>query len=316
MHAYVKKKGMDIMINFENIQYTKYFIRIVELGNMTAVAQELFISQSYLSRIVHELEDTLHVELFVHTKKKVILTSAGEAFYRYCKGLRAAYDEFFEKATALQGTVLGSLRVGYPKSGEQHIYGVSKIFTGRFPEVKIHYIRQGYYNQLAMLENDELDIIFMHSLELQNAKKRIQSLEIAKLPQMVLMNVENPLAKRSTVVFPELRDQKFILPSRDVQPAKVDLFFRTCSETGFVPKIYSYHYLYADYRMDIAVHKDIVSIVPTMWENPSKERYLKYVPLLGFPPDDISVAWDSHSKNGMIQQYIHAVKTYQETLPV
>ncbi|WP_296057614.1 LysR family transcriptional regulator [uncultured Amphritea sp.] len=56
----------------------KYFLRIAELGSVSAAARELFIAQPALSNQVSALEKELEVELFVRTVKGVQPTPAGE----------------------------------------------------------------------------------------------------------------------------------------------------------------------------------------------------------------------------------------------
>lgn len=56
----------------------KYFLRIAELGSVSAAARELFIAQPALSNQVSALEKELEIELFTRTVKGVQLTPAGE----------------------------------------------------------------------------------------------------------------------------------------------------------------------------------------------------------------------------------------------
>lgn len=56
----------------------KYFLRIAELGSVSAAARDLFIAQPALSHQVSALEKDLGIELFIRTVKGVQLTPAGE----------------------------------------------------------------------------------------------------------------------------------------------------------------------------------------------------------------------------------------------
>lgn len=46
------------------------FVRIAERGQLVAVARELGIGQSTVTRHLHELEETLGVSLFVRTTRR------------------------------------------------------------------------------------------------------------------------------------------------------------------------------------------------------------------------------------------------------
>lgn len=56
----------------------KYFLKIAELGSVSAAARELYIAQPALSNQISALEKTLGVSLFTRTVKGVQLTPAGE----------------------------------------------------------------------------------------------------------------------------------------------------------------------------------------------------------------------------------------------
>lgn len=56
----------------------KYFLRIAELGGVSAAARDLFIAQPALSHQISALEKDLGVKLFIRSVKGVQLTPAGE----------------------------------------------------------------------------------------------------------------------------------------------------------------------------------------------------------------------------------------------
>ena len=66
-----------------DIQYFSEFIKLVEIGNFMEAADELFISQSTLSKHINALEKELEVSLFDRTTRRVKLTQAGRALLPY-----------------------------------------------------------------------------------------------------------------------------------------------------------------------------------------------------------------------------------------
>jgi len=63
----------------------RYFLAIVQYKTFTAAADELYISQSSLSKSIKALENELGCELFSRGSKNVELTTEGQAFYNYAK---------------------------------------------------------------------------------------------------------------------------------------------------------------------------------------------------------------------------------------
>jgi DNA-binding transcriptional LysR family regulator len=73
------------------IRQIQYFLSIVDTGSFSAAADEHYISQSSLSKVILALEKELAVPLFDRSKRKVSLTEAGEAFLRHARQFNAGY---------------------------------------------------------------------------------------------------------------------------------------------------------------------------------------------------------------------------------
>src|SRR5512136_3042097 len=73
------------------IRQIQYFLSIVDTGSYSAAAEEQYISQSSLSKVILALEKELAAPLFDRSKRKVSLTEAGEAFLRHARLLNANY---------------------------------------------------------------------------------------------------------------------------------------------------------------------------------------------------------------------------------
>ena len=89
-----------------------YIKTIADERNMTRAAQKLFVTQPSLSHCVTNIEDQLGVRLFTRTSGGLILTYAGEKYYRMaCEVLRvyASFEsEIVEERTLSHGRVTDS----------------------------------------------------------------------------------------------------------------------------------------------------------------------------------------------------------------
>lgn len=74
-----------------NFTGVKYFLTIVEEGNISAAARTLFISQQALSEQLKRLECEIGTPL-IH-RSPFRLTEAGECFYEGCKKLTSVYND-------------------------------------------------------------------------------------------------------------------------------------------------------------------------------------------------------------------------------
>lgn len=61
------------------------FLRVAELGSFSAVAQQLGLARSVVTRQIAALETHLGVKLMVRSTRRLALTSAGTAYLEKCR---------------------------------------------------------------------------------------------------------------------------------------------------------------------------------------------------------------------------------------
>ena len=74
-----------------DIAQVQYVLAVAAAGSFSAAAEELYISQSSLSKQVIALERELGVALFDRSKRQIALTPAGAAFLAHARAIDAAY---------------------------------------------------------------------------------------------------------------------------------------------------------------------------------------------------------------------------------
>ena len=77
-----------------NIRNLKYLIEIERSGSLSAAAQKLYISQSYLSRVVHDTEQEYHLTVFTRDRRGLTLTAGGRLFLQMAQALLHQAAEF------------------------------------------------------------------------------------------------------------------------------------------------------------------------------------------------------------------------------
>ncbi len=93
----------------------KHFLAILEYNSFSNAAEEMFISQSALSKQIKSLENELGTALFVRSNNKISLSPGGNLFSKYAKIINEAYEAMIRELSSLDenapaGTVaLGTL---------------------------------------------------------------------------------------------------------------------------------------------------------------------------------------------------------------
>lgn len=116
----------------------KYFVTIVQEGNISNAANVLHISQSTLSRQIKDLEEELGATLFERGNRSISLTEDGD--YLYSRALEIIQIAHNAETTIKSGEmVTGDIHVGV---GENYMADlVAKAFRkilDQYPDVRVH----------------------------------------------------------------------------------------------------------------------------------------------------------------------------------
>lgn len=114
------------------------FVRVVELGNLSAAGRDMRISPAVASNRIKELEKHLGVRLFNRTTRQLMPTEHGNVFYAGAKQVLEAITEAEAAVSALSGQPRGTIRVTAPLGlGRRLIASGIPDFHDRFPDIEV-----------------------------------------------------------------------------------------------------------------------------------------------------------------------------------
>lgn len=158
------------------------FITAAEYLNFTKAAEQLFITQSAISRQIGALEAELSTQLFIRQNSQIRLTAAGELLYR---GLSKIYDNYTILLHSLQEAssgLTGELRIGVldDQTIEPWLSELLARFAQERPSVKISFNRldlQGINSSLQKGDIDLAIIIFRGSESIEGANQYVYAMD-------------------------------------------------------------------------------------------------------------------------------------------
>ena len=216
------------------------FVVLAQTCNYLQAADQLFISQSTLSKHIKALERGLGVELFNRTTRRVQLTDQGRVFLPFARKLSMlAHDAEVALADAEDNERrvldIGSIPVMVP-------YGITKVlhyFEAQHRDCKLR-ITEGEADQLRnLLRTGELDLAFIREWDGDVANEgddsEFETTEFAEDQLAVVVPSGHPLAERPSIRLRELANEEFLLlPKGTVMDALVT---DACAMEGFVPEV-------------------------------------------------------------------------------
>ncbi|CAO3425002.1 LysR family transcriptional regulator [Azospirillum doebereinerae] len=120
------------------LERMRTFVRVAERGNLSAVARELGIGQSSVTRHIHELEEALGVALFSRTTRRVTLTEEGSRYHAKALQILRLVEQAGDEARMGGGASAGTVRVSCTAAlGVRHISRLIFLFQDRHPGITI-----------------------------------------------------------------------------------------------------------------------------------------------------------------------------------
>ena len=222
------------------IKQVQYFLAIVTTGSFSVAADELYITQSSISKQIIALEKELGFPLFDRSKRKIALTEAGETFLKHARNLNADYQTLLAELSQYKTAPNFSI-IAIPVIAQYGITTHLAQFKNAHPKLNFTLDEREAASILPALNNHQYDLAFIRDYALD--RETYSLLEIARDKLQVVVSKSHRLAGRQSVTLAELADENFIM--FDKGTIVHELTMATCRQAGFEPRIF-----YASLRVE------------------------------------------------------------------
>ncbi|MBK1880869.1 LysR family transcriptional regulator [Luteolibacter pohnpeiensis] len=216
----------DLLEKVMELRQLRHFLKVGEMGSITAAARELGLTQPALSRQIKALEDDLGTPLLERGAHSVTLTPAGELLLQESKKLLTFSDGLMEKVR-IAG--MGEpLRIGYAPSlaGDFLAVAIQK-FTQSFPTVRVSLSDCSSAEMGAGLVSGRLDLILAPpGIHVSGA---IGWETLMEYGWRLVMPGNHPFANKKVISLKDLSGERLLLYNREHYPEyweSVTRFFR------------------------------------------------------------------------------------------
>jgi DNA-binding transcriptional LysR family regulator len=237
------------MMQFEELSEMElrqicYFMEVVQShNNVTEAAHRIGIKQPPLSKRIQALEQFLsrnqtnEVKLFDRRKRPMELTSAGQAFWDEVQQALIHLERAISTARQASQGEIGRLIIGMNNSIANTILPeIVQAFAQRFPKVELELHEVTLQQEVAMLKNHQLDVIFQRASHFEESDPALNIQPILEEYFVVALPDDHPLAVHAKIPLNAIATEAIILPSLDVLPF-YEKIITLCREAGFEPKI-------------------------------------------------------------------------------
>jgi len=122
-------------VTFERM---RSFVRVAERGSLSAVARELGLGQSTITRHLRELEQAVGVSLLSRTTRRVTMTDEGRRYYADSVQILRLVEQAGEEARGTRGAPAGTIRISCTAAfGVLHVSRLIFAFQDRYPDIGV-----------------------------------------------------------------------------------------------------------------------------------------------------------------------------------
>lgn len=218
-----------------NLYQFREFLAIAEFGSFEKAAEELFITQSSLSKHIKKMETELGTALFDRSNRQTVLSPSGKTLLPYAKkiaDLESQYLEALHSDSVTSQYILNVGTVDYIAA-----YNISDLFVQfqkKHPTIQLNIACQGPFAIYQGLINNTFDLAFYrHSAD--DYLENFSYLPFSDDQLVLVCPVSHPLAKRRSVSLLELQDEKLIGFQKNTFLSQFVL--ASCRDAGFEPHI-------------------------------------------------------------------------------
>ena len=114
------------------------FVRVAERGNLSAVARELGLGQSTVTRQLQQLAEAVGVPLLSRTTRRVTMTDEGSRYYADCVQILRLVEQAGAEARGTRDAPAGTIRISCTAAfGVLHVSRLIFAFQDRYPDIGV-----------------------------------------------------------------------------------------------------------------------------------------------------------------------------------
>lgn len=217
------------------LRHLRYFQVLAEELNFRKASERLFIAQPGLSRQIKQLEELLDAQLFVRTKRSVVLTAAGTHFKEEVDRLLNQLDLAKRQTALIHQGDFGEIRIGFVGSAIHHVLPklISRI-NKKYPNIHTSLDELANHVQISMLQNDRLDLGFVR---LTTIPMGLESQVVHEDSFSVVLPQDHEMTEAVFDHIGQLKNEKFILFSSEYSSEYYDKVVSICRDQGFEPTV-------------------------------------------------------------------------------
>jgi len=250
-----------IIITFDHL---RYFIAIANSKSFSIAADNLYISQSSLSKQIKSLENELKTQLFIRRGAKIELTASGKLFLEFAKNTTTEYHEFLVHLPSTNAQKAYTLRLGtLPLMHEYNFLDCISQFQAQHEYIQLVLSEDTQFELLKMLDHHQLDTVI--ALSDFMTTYNYEYIPINRDALCVVCSKNHRLAAAKSIPLKEIKHEQLAMIHE--KSGIYELLLNMCIKEGFSPNIVftsNYHGHLLDMLKE---NRSMIAVLPSKLTN-------------------------------------------------
>ncbi|MBD5429125.1 LysR family transcriptional regulator [Lactobacillus sp.] len=254
------------------INKLRTFIDLAETLSFSKTAENLYITQSSVSKHIKSLEKEIGHHLFLRTNKQVELSSYGQVVLPYAKQILFNYDQMSDQLLKFNAQKASRLRLGtIPTFANYDAFQKATYFMDHHPNFTLTFHECETSQVYQLLDKKEIDAAFIRSLT--DLPAIYETIEVKEESFRVFVASDDPLVQKDIVNVSDLKERAFLSLTEKslLQEPMIEL----CRQSGFEPRI-TFVSSRVSSILNMIKNKQGIAI---LMDSPSLENGVKAIPI-------------------------------------
>ncbi|ABI40177.1 transcriptional regulator, LysR family [Shewanella sp. MR-4] len=222
-----KSSQGQLKLRHLSFRLLEVYVQVVRLGNISAAARALHLTQPTVSLQLKKLADILGEPLLVSAEGRMQPTLVGQELYRVACDTLSRFEDFDAFIQQARGGSVGHINIGLVTTAKYVMPRILGAFYRQFPQVKVTLNIGNRAHILGRFERQEDDLyLFSHP----PSGEHVLSARIIKNPLQLIAPKDHWAVERQHLNFSELKQERFIM--REPGSATRLMFESWCSAQG------------------------------------------------------------------------------------
>lgn len=222
-----KSSQGQLKLRHLSFRLLEVYVQVVRLGNISAAARALHLTQPTVSLQLKKLADILGEPLLNSTDGRMSPTLVGQELYRAACDTLSRFEDVNAFIQQARGGSVGHINIGLVTTAKYVVPRILGAFYRQFPQVKVTLNIGNRAHILGRFERQEDDLyLFSHP----PSGEQVLSARIIKNPLQLIAPKDHWAVNRQQIRFSELKQERFIM--REPGSATRLMFESWCSAQG------------------------------------------------------------------------------------